>query len=200
MPAVPELKLVKNTLGPGPVNAVRTGIRAARGRYIVVVNGDLSDEMSTINAMVQQARAGHDLVCGSRYMAGGRKVGGPFVQDLLSRCANAMFRLLTRFPTADVTNSFKLYRADFLRQTPIESTGGFEFSMELAVKGYARGLRLCEVPTVWKQRKAGESRFRLLAWLRNYLRWFFAGLLVCWFGRRRHDAQSGAGPTRIEAG
>lgn len=182
MPSVPELKLVKNNIGRGVINAVRTGIAEARGEYIVMVNGDLSDEMSTINTMVARANDGFDIVCGTRYTGGGKKYGGPFVQDLLSRLANASFYLLTRFPTSDVTNSFKLYRAEFLKNTKIESTGGFEFSMEMTIKGHSRGLKICDIPTIWKQRKGGESKFQLIAWLRNYLRWYAAGCLNVWFG------------------
>jgi glycosyltransferase involved in cell wall biosynthesis len=181
---VPELRLVKNKLGRGALNAVRTGIEAARGRYIVLVNGDLSDEADTINTMVEKAREGFDVVCGTRYSKGGQKLGGPFVQDLMSRAANFTFHALTRFPTRDATNSFKLYRADFLKQTPIESRGGFEFSFELAVKARARGRKVCEVPTIWRQRKSGESRFRLLSWLRQYVKWYSLGVLNAWFGKR----------------
>lgn len=176
IPSVPELKLVKNDLGRGVINAIRTGIREARGRYVVMINGDLADDAGTVNAMVAKAEAGYGLVCGTRYSSGGRKMGGPFVQDLLSRLANWSFHLLTRFPTRDVTNSFKLYDADFLKSTPIESHGGFEFSMELAVKAHKAGLDICEVPTTWRQRKAGESRFRLWKWLTSYLKWYVYGV------------------------
>lgn len=187
MPSVPELKLVKNTLGRGVINAIRTGIEQARGRYVVMINGDLADDAGTVNAMVEKAEEGHGLVCATRYSKGGRKQGGPYIQDLLSRVANWSFHLLTRFPTRDATNSFKLYRADFLKATPIESTGGFEFSMELAVKARRAGLRICEVPTVWRQRKAGESRFRLWRWLTSYLRWYALGLRCAWGGKEAAD-------------
>jgi len=183
MPEVPELRLVKNGMGRGALNAIRTGIAAARGQYIVFVNGDMSDDAGTINAMIAEAGKGSDVVCGTRYSLGGKKQGGPFVQDLLSRMANASFRAVARFPTSDATNSFKLYRADFLKGTAIESSGGFEFSFELAVKARARGLKVVQVPTVWKQRKAGESRFRLVSWLKQYVKWYVKGVLNAWFGR-----------------
>jgi nucleoside-diphosphate-sugar epimerase len=182
MPRMPELKLLKNDLGPGPINAIRAGIQAAKGKYIIPVNGDLSDEMSTINEMVSLARDGYDLIAGTRYSGGGKKFGGPYIQDAMSRVANASFRYLTNFPTADVTNSFKLYRADFLKSCPIASTGGFEFSMEMTIKARAGGAKICEIPTVWKQRKGGESRFRILAWMKNYLRWYSLGVSNSWFG------------------
>ena len=184
MPAVPELKLVRNNLGRGVINAIRAGIQQARGRYVVIINGDLADDAATVNDMVRKAEGGYGLVCGTRYSQGGRKQGGPFIQDLLSRLGNWSFHVLSRFPTRDATNSFKLYRHDFLQATPIESKGGFDFSMELAVKARRAGLRICEVPTVWRQRKSGESRFRLWTWLSSYLRWYVAGLRDAWTGNR----------------
>ena len=183
MAGMPELKLVKNMLGRGVINAIRTGIQAARGSMTVIVNGDFSDQMTTINEMYERSRQGYDVICGTRYSAGGKKIGGPLIQDLLSRVANRSFSLLTRFPTADVTNSFKMYRTDFLKKTTIESSGGFEFSFELLVKAYAGALRIGEVPTIWRQRKSGESKFRLWSWLRNYVRWYEKGVRVAWFQR-----------------
>ncbi len=182
--SVPELKLVRNDRGRGVINALCTGFAAAQGEYIVVVNGDLSDDIETINAMLAEARTGYDLVCGTRYSKGGRKLGGPFIQDLLSRVANYSFSLLTRCPTRDITNSFKLFRASYLKTVTVESSGGFELFMELTVKARSREMRITEVPTVWHQRKAGESKFRIVAWLRSYLRWYWAGVSSAWFGRR----------------
>jgi nucleoside-diphosphate-sugar epimerase len=181
IPDVPELRLLKNTKGRGALNAVKSGLEAARGEFVVIVNGDLSDDMSTVHDMIRMMRDGCDVACGTRYSMGGRKEGGPFVQDLLSRIANATFSWLAHFPTRDATNSFKMYRASFLRDVTIESNGGFEFSFELALKAKARGLKVSEVPTVWKQRKAGESRFRVLAWSRYYMKWYWLGIMNAWF-------------------
>ena len=78
------------------------------------------------------------------------------------------------------TNNFKLYSRRFLDATPIESEAGFELALELTVKATLQGRRLAEVPTTWRDRTGGESRFRLRKWLPHYLRWYraaFAGRL-----------------------
>lgn len=183
LPEKPQLKLVRNTKGPGALNAIRCGIYAAKGDFIVFVNADLSDDMSTIPEMLERMQEGYDVVCGSRFSSGGKKLGGPFLQDLTSRLGNLSFSILTRFPTRDLTNSFKMYRASFVKTVDITSTGGFEFSFELLLKARDRGLRIGEVGTLWTERKSGVSHFRLLAWLPKYLRWYALGLLNIWFGR-----------------
>ena len=100
-------------------------------------------------------------------------VGGPVVKSLLSRSAGRSLSLLARIGTRDATNSFKAYRTDFLRRTPIESTAGFALALELTAKAHFAGQRVEEVPATWRDRSAGESRFRLMAWLPVYLRWYF---------------------------
>jgi dolichol-phosphate mannosyltransferase len=83
---------------------------------------------------------------------------------------------LVRIPTHDLTNSFKMYKAEFLKQTSVESTGGFELGMELVVKGYAAGKKITEVPSTWLDRTAGKSRFRLWGWAGNYFHWYLYAL------------------------
>ena len=82
------------------------------------------------------------------------------------------------------TNSFKAYRKDFLDRTPIESEAGFSLGLELTVKAHFGGERVEELPATWRDRTAGESRFRLAAWLPLYLRWYVWALRRRWFGGR----------------
>src|SRR5256886_13730205 len=58
----------------------------------------------------------------------------------------------------------------------MESAAGFELALELTVKAHALGLQHAEVPTPWRDRTAGESRFRLTKWLPHYLRWYRYGM------------------------
>jgi len=55
----------------------------------------------------------------------------------------------------------------------IESDGGFEVTMELTVKAYLEGRPIAEVPTRWRDRTAGVSKFNFKQWLPKYLRWYF---------------------------
>jgi hypothetical protein len=89
-------------------------------------------------------------------------------------------------PTHDPTNSFKAYRRDFLEETPIESPAGFALALELTVKAHFSGRRVTEIPATWRDRTAGESRFRIWAWLPLYLRWYFRALRWRWLGRPAH--------------
>lgn len=179
--------LVRNRYGVGVGQALRTGFEAARGEAVVVVMADGCDDLPKINEMGKLIEQGYDVVCGSRYMRGGQQLGGPWLKKLLSRTAGVSLHYLSGIPTRDITNSFKAYRREALAAIPLTPQGGFAVSMELMVKAYARGLRLTEIPVTWRERVAGQSRFRFWTWLPHYLRWYFFAL----FHRPSPDARAG---------
>lgn len=169
-----RLRLIHNTLGRGVRYAIEAGMRAAEAPVVVVMMADLSDDFPKVAEMVRRAESGADVVCASRYQRGGCQRGGPRVKGLLSRLAGVSLYWIAGLPTHDATNSFKAYRRDFLARTPIESKAGFCLGMELTVKAHFRGGRVEEVPAVWTDRAAGQSRFRLFKWLPSYMHWY------CW--------------------
>ncbi len=176
-----HLKFLRNRYGKGALGAIKTGLHSADTKYVVVTMADLSDPPAVMNRMLSEARRGRaDLVCASRYMREGRQIGGPFVKTTLSRLAGLSLFHLTSLPTHDPTNSFKLYTKKVIDAFEIESTGGFELGLELVVKAHFGGFRVAEVPTVWTDRACGESRFRLIHWLPNYLKWYVFALKNNW--------------------
>jgi len=133
---------------------------------------DVSDGFSKVDEMVRRAEEGADVVCASRYMRGGKQVGGPKFKGFLSRMAGLTLNWFTGLPTHDPTNNFKLYSRRFLDTVTIESTAGFELALELTVKATLAGRRVAEVPTTWRDRTAGQSNFKLRKWLPHYLHWY----------------------------
>ncbi len=175
------ITLVHNTLGRGARWAIEAGMRAARAPVVVVTMVDLSDDYRIVGEMVRRAEQGAAVVCASRYMPGGRQVGGPWFKALLSRTGGVTLHWLAGIPTRDPTNSFKAYRRDFLARTPIESPAGFALGLELTAKAHFGGNRVEELPATWRHRTAGTSRFRLWAWLPLYLRWYVWALRRRWW-------------------
>jgi len=169
---LPGVRLLRNDLGRGVLNAMKAGIAAARGEFVLITMADGSDEVELVEPMVALARGGADVVAASRYMKGGRQEGGPLLKRTLSRLAGLSLHWVGRVPIHDATNNFKLYRRAFLESVTIESKGGFELAIELSVKAALDGRRLAELPTTWRDRTAGQSRFKLRAWLPLYLRWY----------------------------
>ena len=109
-------------------------------------------------------------------MKGGRQIGGPRIKRTLSRIAGVSLHYLTGIPTHDVTNSFKMYTKSALDTVTIESNGGFELGMEITIKTFLNGKRITEIPSTWRDRSAGTSKFMLWNWLPRYLYWYMYAL------------------------
>lgn len=173
---IKNLHLVKNLYGRGVISAVKTGIKKARSQTVVIMPADLADNPTTINKMYKEIKNGFDIVGATRYAKGGSKIGGGVIKTLLSRFAGLATPLLLGIPTTDIANGFKMYRKEIFEKIKIESTGGWEFSTELIIKAYHKGFKITEVPTIWRDRTAGKSKFKLLKWLPKYIRWYLVGI------------------------
>jgi len=171
-PEIDGLRGLRNDLGRGVLNAMKAGLAEARGSYVLISMADGSDDPACIDSMVELARSGADVVAGSRYMRGGRQIGGPPLKRLMSRVAGLTLHWFAGVATHDPTNNFKIYRRQFLDSVRIESSAGFELALELTVKATLAGRPVAELPTTWRDRTAGQSNFKLRAWLPHYLRWY----------------------------
>lgn len=169
---LPAVRLHRNDIGRGVLNAMKAGIAESKAPLVLITMADGSDEMDRVGEMVRLGQDGAAIVAASRYMKGGGQVGGPLIKRTLSRVAGLSLHWLAGVPIHDATNNFKLYRRDFLNSVTIESTGGFELALELTAKAWRMRRRVTEVPTTWRDRSAGESNFKLRAWLPRYLRWY----------------------------
>lgn len=168
----PRVRAVVNTYGRGPAQAIRYGFDVARAPVTVVTMADGADDPRQIDDLVFLVERGVVVAAASRYMPGGQQVGGPLVKGLLSKTAGRSLHQLARVGTRDATNSFKAYSTDFVRTVGIDSRCGFEIGIELTAK--ARRLRqpVAEIPTIWLDRNGGQSRFKMAAWIPEYLRWY----------------------------
>ena len=167
----PNVKLVKNIYGRGALNELKTGLKVAQGEAVCIMMADLTDDPAIVNEMYQKFEGGFDVIAASRYMEGGRQIGGPLAKQILSRIAGVSLCYLGVLPIHDATNSFRLYSQRFLNKVKIESDGGFELAIELTVKAYFSGYKVAEVPTTWTY-LAKESRFDMKKWLPKYFKWY----------------------------
>jgi glycosyltransferase involved in cell wall biosynthesis len=168
----PNLILTKNKYGRGVLNAIKSGIEASEGDAVLVTMADGSDEYAIVDKMYELIKKGNAVVCASRYMKGGRQIGGPWLKRALSRIAGLSAYYLTRIPTHDLSNNFRMYDKQFLDCIIIESRGGFEIATELTAKAFKMGKKITELPTTWRDRIAGKSNFKLWKWLPRYLHWY----------------------------
>jgi glycosyltransferase involved in cell wall biosynthesis len=169
----PRLHCLVNDYGRGPANAIRYGIDHATTPVTVVTMADGCDDVRQIDDLVRLVERGVAVAAASRYMAGGQQVGGPLLKEIMSSLAGRSLRLLARVGTRDATNSYKAYSSAFVRAVGIDSRDGFEIGIELTAKARRLRLPIAEIPTIWLDRQAGMSNFRMAQWIPKYLKWYF---------------------------
>lgn len=179
------VQLVRKNIGvdtDGFAGALLRGVAAAKTPYVVFVMADLCDDPKTIDVMYQTIIKGWDVVCGSRYMHGGKKIGGPKIQGFFSWVVNASLHSIIGIPTLDASNAFKMYRTSLIKTLSFDQTRGVETSLSLVMQAYHHGAKITQLPTTWIGRTKGESKFRLFVQMQRYMSVYIQSLL--WFRNR----------------
>jgi dolichol-phosphate mannosyltransferase len=166
------VRTVVNSYGRGPANAIRYGVDQASAPVVVVTMADGCDDPRQIDDLARLVERGVVVAAASRYMPGGQQVGGPSLKRFLSKNAGRSLFWFARIGTRDATNSFKAYNREFIRKVGIESRDGFEIGLELTAKAHRMRQPVAEIPTIWLDRQAGVSNFKIAQWLPKYLRWW----------------------------
>ena len=170
-----NIRLVDNNGQKGFANAVKTGFKNAKGEVVIPIMADLCDDLATIEKMMGKINEGYDIVCGSRYIKGGLRLGGSRIKGFFSSFAGWSLHYLLGLPTHDIANAFKMYRKIVIEAVDIKSTG-FEISMEIPLKAYYLGFKITEVPTIWKEREKGKSSFKMFRLFPNYSKIYLWGI------------------------
>jgi dolichol-phosphate mannosyltransferase len=177
----PRLVTLINTYGRGPANAIRYGIEHAKAPVAVVTMADGCDDARQIDELARLVERGVAVAAASRYMPGGQQVGGPILKSAMSKWAGRTLKTFAHVGTRDATNSFKAYSTEFVREVGIDSRDGFEIGIELTAKAKRLRRPVAEIPTIWLDRQAGVSNFKVAKWVPSYVRWYryaFGGALT----------------------
>jgi glycosyltransferase involved in cell wall biosynthesis len=140
-------------------NALRGGIAAARGRYILMGDADDSYDFSEADRFVKKFAEGYDLVMGCRLPIGGgtilpgampwknRWIGNPILSFI--------GRLFFKCPAHDFHAGLRAFSKESLEKMDLQTTG-MEFASEMVIKATLKKLRIAEVPITL--RPDGRSR------------------------------------------
>ena len=128
-------------------NALRAGIEAAKGKYIIMGDSDCSYDFGEISAFIERLREGYDLVMGNRFKGGIKKGAMPPLHQYLG---NPVLSFIGRLFFMSKIGDFHCGLRGFNRQAIIDielCTTGMEFSSEMVVKATLNNLKITEVPT-----------------------------------------------------
>ena len=131
--------------------------------HVVEMDCDFSHDPADLKRMLAEMAGGNapDVVVGSRYVKGGRCDGWPFRRWLISRLGGLFIRLVLCVPVKDPTGGFKCFNRKSLEMlgdfASIKSFG-YSFQMEMNFRMAQAGLRIREIPIVFRERRAGYSK------------------------------------------
>ena len=159
----PAVSVLHRTTKDGLGQAYLAGFAIAlEGGYpfVAEIDADGSHDPLELPAMLALARAGADLVIGSRWVEGGSVRNWPWMRRAISRTGNTYSRLMLGSGIRDLTAGFRVFRTDALRTLDLGSVSshGYCFQVELAWRLERSGYRVEEHPITFVERESGESK------------------------------------------
>jgi glycosyltransferase involved in cell wall biosynthesis len=128
-------------------SALRGGIAAARGRFVLMGDADDSYDFTQVHMFVNKLREGYDLVMGNRFRGGILPGAMPALHKYLGNpVLTAVARLFFKAPIGDIYCGLRAFRREAIEHLRLR-TQGMEYANEMVVKATTFGLRITEIPT-----------------------------------------------------
>jgi dolichol-phosphate mannosyltransferase len=150
----------KQGLGRAYLEGFRIAL-AGGASAIIQMDADWSHDPAVLPVLLGPVVANEaDLVIGSRYVAGGGVVDWGIGRRFVSRAGSLFARTVLTLSPHDLTGGFKAWRASTLAAIPFDGihAGGYVFQIEMTYRASRAGARIREVPIVFRDRRAGQSK------------------------------------------
>ena len=180
-----RIKIVRRVSPWGAGRALKTGFAHVdpRADFVLIMDSDFVENIGEIRRLIKAVdQDGYDGVIGSRFIKGSRMELYPWPKRIMNRLFHLIVKALFRIKQNDLTNNFKLYKADIFRKLPWRSSY-FSLNAETGLLPILRGYKIGEVPVSWvgRQRGMGRSKFSLIRF-----GWGYIGVIFyAWQFRRK---------------
>jgi len=146
-------------LGTAYVEGFRYGL-ARDFAYLFEMDADFSHNPRYLPEMLSRARAGADMVLGSRYVAGGGTQNWGLTRKLISRGGSAYARTVLGVKVHDLTGGFKCFRRRVLETLDLSQvrSEGYSFQIEMTYRTIKEGFVVEEIPITFVDRRVGQSK------------------------------------------
>jgi dolichol-phosphate mannosyltransferase len=152
----------KEGIGPAYKEGFRRALELGAD-LVVQMDADFSHPVDALPRFYELAKE-HDLVLGSRYVDGITVINWPMGRLLLSWFGNVYAqKVLGDLPVKDATGGFKCWRREVLAaiDLPRVRSNGYAFQIEMNYRAWRLGFRLKEMPIIFTERRAGDSKMNL---------------------------------------
>jgi dolichol-phosphate mannosyltransferase len=148
----------KEGLGPAYIAGFRRALASGAG-LVLEMDSDFSHDPAYLPRLLDAAGRA-DLVIGSRYVPGGGVSDWGPVRRFISRGGSTYSRLVLGVDVHDLTGGFKCFRREVLEAIDLDrvETRGYAFQVEMTYRAIQLGFKVIEVPIVFRDRRAGESK------------------------------------------
>lgn len=148
----PAVRLEALPQNRGKGRALAEGVAAARGAEILVTDADLSTPIEELDKLRAELRKGAGVAIGSRALKESRvEVSQPIYRVLMGKAFNLLVQVVLLPGIWDTQCGFKLFRADVAHDAfAALTTDGFGYDPEVLYRAKRRGVRIAEVPVVWR--------------------------------------------------
>ena len=153
-------RAAKQGLGRAYLEGFRIAL-AGGASAVVQMDADWSHDPAILPRLLGPVLAEEaDLVIGSRYVEGGGVVDWGIGRRFVSRAGSLFARTMLALTPHDLTGGFKAWRASTLAAIPFDGVhaGGYVFQIEMTYRASRAGARVREVPIVFRDRRAGQSK------------------------------------------
>ena len=176
----PEIRVAHHHRNRGLGQALRTGFQASLGRYVVVLDCDLSYAPEHVGRLLDQIqRSQATIVVASPYADGGLVTHVPWLRRMMSRWANRFLASFARCNLSTLTGMVRVYDGPFIRAVSLRARGQ-EISPEIIYKGMLLRAQIEEIPghLDWRlQHEAGSGRRSSMKMLPHVLSTILSGFI-----------------------
>lgn len=156
-PAVHAIQFTRNY---GKAAALSAGFEAARGTYVITMDGDLQDDPDEIPALVAKLEEGYDLVSGWKQ---DRK--DSFIKNSTSKLFNLVTSLVVGLRLHDYNCGLKAYRREVTRAVRLYG----EMHRYIPAQAHREGFRVTELPVKHHERRHGTTKYGAARFVNGFL-------------------------------
>ena len=167
---------IYNNISPGLGSAIRLAIKKVRKKYLTIFMSDSADDIQNLKEYYELSLTNkYDGIFGSRFIKGGVIRNYPKKKLFLNRLANNFIKILFLYNYNDFTNAFKCYKTKKINILPRLTSENFDIFLELPLKFITFKNKVKIIPTQWKERKRGKTKFVIKELHSHYLK----TLMIC---------------------
>lgn len=152
--------------------AIREGWKSFDADFYIFMDADLATDLSALPILVKELENGNNLVIGSRFVKGS-SAKRPLIRKITSKVFSILTRLAFGLKIKDYPCGFKGADKNVINKIlPLVKNNAFFFDTELLIRSAVDGMKIKEIPVIWRDRDktASKSRVNILKVTKEYLR------------------------------